>query len=62
MKPIRVLIVDDSSFVRQVLTEMLSRDDAIEVVGAAPNPLVAREMIKTFNPDVLTLDIEMPRM
>ena len=62
MKPIRVLIVDDSSFVRQVLTEMLSRDRAIEMVGAAPNPLVAREMIKALNPDVLTLDIEMPQM
>ncbi|MBR0993090.1 chemotaxis response regulator protein-glutamate methylesterase [Bradyrhizobium japonicum] len=62
MDPVKVLIVDDSSFVRQVLTEMLSRDPSIIVVGAAPNPLVAREMIKALNPDVLTLDIEMPRM
>ena len=62
MKPISVLIVDDSAFVRQVLTEMLSSDPSITVVGAAPNPVVARDMIKSLNPDVLTLDIEMPRM
>ncbi|PDT88756.1 chemotaxis response regulator protein-glutamate methylesterase [Bradyrhizobium sp. Y36] len=62
MVPIKVLIVDDSSFVRQVLSEILSRDPSINVVGAAPNPLVARDMIKALNPDVLTLDIEMPRM
>src|SRR6266700_2144417 len=62
MKATSVLIVDDSAFVRQVLTEMLSSDPSINVVGAAPNPLVARDMIKTLNPDVLTLDIEMPRM
>jgi two-component system, chemotaxis family, protein-glutamate methylesterase/glutaminase len=62
MKPISVLIVDDSAFVRQVLTEMLSTDPSIVVVGAAPNPIVARDMIKALNPDVLTLDIEMPRM
>ena len=62
MKRISVLIVDDSAFVRQVLTEMLSSDPSIVVVGAAPNPIVARDMIKTLNPDVLTLDIEMPRM
>jgi two-component system chemotaxis response regulator CheB len=62
MQPIRVLIVDDSAFVRQVLTEVLSSDPTIMVVGAAPDPFVAREMIKTLNPDVITLDIEMPRM
>jgi two-component system chemotaxis response regulator CheB len=62
MSVIRVLIVDDSSFVRQILTEILSSDPGIEVVGAAPNPIVARDMIKSLNPDVLTLDIEMPRM
>jgi two-component system, chemotaxis family, protein-glutamate methylesterase/glutaminase len=62
MKRTSVLIVDDSAFVRQVLTEMLSSDPSIVVVGAAPNPIVARDMIKTLNPDVLTLDIEMPRM
>ncbi len=62
MGTIRVLIVDDSAFVRQVLTETLSSDPSITVVGAAPNPIVARDMIKALNPDVLTLDIEMPRM
>lgn len=62
MAVIRVLIIDDSAFVRQVLTEVMSADPSIEVVGAASNPLVAREMIKALNPDVLTLDIEMPQM
>jgi two-component system chemotaxis response regulator CheB len=62
MQPIRVLIVDDSAFVRQVLTEIMSSDPEIMVVGAAQDPYVAREMIKTLNPDVITLDIEMPRM
>jgi two-component system chemotaxis response regulator CheB len=62
MQPTRVLIVDDSAFVRQVLTQILSTDPTILVVGAAPDPLIAREMIKSLNPDVVTLDIEMPRM
>jgi two-component system chemotaxis response regulator CheB len=62
MKQTRVLIVDDSAFVRQVLSEMLASDPSITVVGAAPDPIVAREMIKALNPDVVTLDIEMPRM
>jgi two-component system chemotaxis response regulator CheB len=62
MKKIRVLIVDDSLLVRKVLTSILSTASDIEVVGAAEDPLVAREMIKQFNPDVLTLDIEMPHM
>ena len=61
-KKIKVLIVDDSALIRQMLTAMLSKDPAIEVVGAAPDPLTARTMIKQLNPDVLTLDIEMPRM
>lgn len=60
--PIKVLVVDDSALIRQVLTELLSRDPAIEVVGSAPDPYVARERIKALSPDVLTLDIEMPRM
>ena len=59
---IKVLIVDDSAMVRQLLTEMISADPAFEVVGAAADPLVAREKIKQLNPDVLTLDVEMPRM
>lgn len=59
---IRVLIVDDSALVRQMLTEILGADGRIEVVGAAPDPYVAREKIKQLDPDVLTLDVEMPRM
>ncbi|MES2490227.1 MAG: chemotaxis response regulator protein-glutamate methylesterase [Pseudomonadota bacterium] len=59
---IRVLIVDDSALVRQLLTELLSADPQIQVVGTAQDPLVAREKIKELNPDVLTLDVEMPRM
>jgi two-component system chemotaxis response regulator CheB len=58
----RVLIVDDSALMRQLLTALLSEDPEIEVVDAAPDPLVAREMIKALNPDVITLDVEMPRM
>ncbi|HEY8036319.1 MAG TPA: response regulator [Methylobacter sp.] len=62
MNKIRVLIIDDSLLIRKVLTEILSSSSDIEVVGAAEDPLIAREMIKELNPDVLTLDIEMPRM
>ena len=60
--PCRVLVVDDSALVRQVLTELLAADPGIEVVGTAADPLLAREKIKRLNPDVLTLDVEMPRM
>jgi two-component system, chemotaxis family, protein-glutamate methylesterase/glutaminase len=59
---IRVLIVDDSAVVRQVLTNGLSKFDDVEVVGSAPDPYIAREKIAKLRPDVLTLDIEMPRM
>lgn len=59
---IRCLVVDDSALVRQMLTEFLQSDGSIEVVGWAPDPYVAREKIKELNPDVMTLDIEMPRM
>lgn len=59
---IRVLVVDDSALIRDVLTKMLSRDGDIEVVGSAEDPIAAREKIKRLNPDVLTLDIEMPQM
>jgi two-component system chemotaxis response regulator CheB len=62
MPQTRVLIVDDSALVRQMLTQILASDRSITVVGAAPDPFVAREMIKSLTPDVLTLDIEMPRM
>jgi two-component system chemotaxis response regulator CheB len=59
---IRVLVVDDSAIVRKVLTETLSREPDFEVVGTAPDPYVARDKILALHPDVLTLDIEMPRM
>ncbi|KAB7768372.1 chemotaxis response regulator protein-glutamate methylesterase [Xanthomonas sp. LMG 12461] len=60
--PCRVLIVDDSAVVRQILTEILSGAPGVEVVGSAADPLLAREKIKRLNPDVITLDVEMPRM
>ncbi|TAM85058.1 MAG: chemotaxis response regulator protein-glutamate methylesterase [Candidimonas sp.] len=60
--PIRVLCVDDSALVRAVMSQILNAQTGIEVVGTAPDPLVAREMIKRLDPDVLTLDVEMPRM
>lgn len=59
---IKVLIVDDSALIRKMLTEIISQQPDLQVVGAAPDPYVAREMIKALNPDVLTLDVEMPRM
>lgn len=59
---IKVLIVDDSALVRQALTEILSSDPQIEVVAAAPDPFVAAERMRDFVPDVITLDVEMPRM
>ncbi len=62
MKKIRVLVVDDSALVRQMLTEGLGKDPRIEVVGAASNPYQARDKILQLNPDVMTLDVEMPRM
>jgi two-component system chemotaxis response regulator CheB len=62
MKKIRVLIVDDSALIRQLLTDILGGDPGIEVVATAGDPYAAREKIKALNPDVLTLDVEMPRM
>ena len=59
---IRVLVVDDSAVVRRLLTEQLSREHDIEVVGSAVDPFVARDKILALKPDVLTLDIELPRM
>jgi two-component system chemotaxis response regulator CheB len=59
---IKVLIVDDSALVRKLLSEMLGRDRDIEVVGTAADPYAAREKIKQLNPQVITLDVEMPRM
>jgi len=61
-KPVRVLVVDDSAVVRQVLSRDLISTGEIEVVGAAPDPYVARDMIIALRPQVLTLDLEMPRM
>jgi two-component system, chemotaxis family, protein-glutamate methylesterase/glutaminase len=62
MAKIRVLTVDDSALMRQVLATLLSRDPGIEVIGSAPDPFIAREKIKALNPDVITLDVEMPKM
>jgi two-component system chemotaxis response regulator CheB len=61
-RPLRVLVVDDSALVRKAITDSLSRDPEIEVVGSACDPYVAREKIARLDPDVLTLDLEMPRM
>lgn len=58
----KVLIVDDSALIRSVMSEIIGSQPDLEVVGVAPDPLVARELIKQTNPDVLTLDVEMPKM
>jgi len=62
MTKTRVVVVDDSALVRSLLTEIINREPDMQCVGAAADPLVAREMIRELNPDVITLDIEMPRM
>ncbi|REL29770.1 protein-glutamate methylesterase/protein-glutamine glutaminase [Thalassotalea euphylliae] len=62
MNKTKVLIVDDSSVIRGLLTEVISSDPELEVVGEAKDPYVAREQIKKLNPDVITLDVEMPKM
>ncbi|MBI3547074.1 MAG: chemotaxis response regulator protein-glutamate methylesterase [Gammaproteobacteria bacterium] len=61
-KKIKVLIIDDSALMRQIITAILHEDPDMHVVGTAANPLIAREKIKTLKPDVLTLDVEMPGM
>lgn len=61
-RPVRVLVVDDSALIRKLLGEILSQDPGIEVVGAATDPYDARDKIKQLEPDVLTLDVEMPKM
>ena len=60
--PVRVLVVDDSAIVRKIFTEELSRDPEIDIIGSAPDPYVARDKIVRLKPDVITLDVEMPRM
>ena len=62
MSKLKVLIVDDSAIVRKIFTEVLSREPDLEVVGTAPDPYVARDKILETSPDVITLDLEMPRM
>ncbi len=62
MKKIRVLCVDDSALVRSLMVEIINSHSDMEVVAVAPDPIVARDLIKEYTPDVLTLDVEMPRM
>lgn len=62
MKKTRVLIVDDSAIIRTLLTKIISSDPELEVVGSAPDPYVARDKLAELKPDVMTLDVEMPRM
>ena len=62
MPKTRVVVVDDSALVRSLLAEIINRQSDMECVGAAADPLLAREMIRNLNPDVITLDVEMPRM
>jgi two-component system chemotaxis response regulator CheB len=62
LKKIRVVVVDDSALVRSLLAEIINRQSDMECVGTANDPLIAREMIRELNPDVITLDIEMPKM
>ena len=62
MKKTRVVVVDDSALVRGLLAEIINKQPDMECIGAASDPLVAREMIRNLNPDVITLDVEMPRM
>jgi len=61
-KPIRVLVVDDSAFVRETLTQALAQIPLIEVVGTAADPYEARDLLVQLNPEVMTLDMEMPKM
>jgi len=59
---IRVLVVDDSALIRGLLSEIIRQDPAMELVGAAPDAFVAKEMVMKYKPDVITLDIEMPKV
>ena len=60
--PIKAMVVDDSAFMRQLISDVLRSDPGIEVVATASDPFQARDLIKQYNPDVLTLDVEMPKM
>ena len=62
MKPFRVLVVDDSAFMRKIFSDFIERDKSFQVVGTAENGLDAVEKAKELNPDVITLDVEMPIM
>ena len=62
MNKIKVLVIDDSALIRSVMREVINSQPDMEVVGTAPDPIAARDMIKALNPDVLTLDVEMPKM
>ena len=62
MKKITVIVVDDSALIRKLLSEIINSQPDMQAIGAAPDPLAAREMIRALNPDVLTLDVEMPKM
>ncbi|CNE64146.1 chemotaxis response regulator protein-glutamate methylesterase [Yersinia mollaretii] len=62
MKKIRVLCVDDSALIRSIMTDIVNHQPDMEMVAAAPDPIIARDLIKQYDPDVLTLDVEMPRM
>ncbi len=62
MRKITVVVVDDSALIRKLLAEIINSQPDMQAIGAAPDPLAAREMIRALNPDVLTLDVEMPKM
>ncbi|MDR0933942.1 MAG: chemotaxis response regulator protein-glutamate methylesterase [Burkholderiaceae bacterium] len=62
MSKIKVLVIDDSALIRSVMREIIGSQPDMEMVGAAPDPVIARDMIRQLNPDVLTLDVEMPKM
>ena len=61
-RPIRVVVVDDSALVRSLMTAIIDREPDMQVVGTAADPYAARETIRSVDPDVITLDVEMPRM